>query len=84
MDSAKLKFAVFVLVSCQAGHAKDAAPKFDEPVVKARVEEAAVLDVCPDRTLLEVAEIEVGDCRSHIAKLAPICWHLMDGIISDY
>ncbi len=84
MDSVKLTFAVLVFVSCQAAHAQDASTKIDEPKVKAGVEEAAVLDICPDRTLLEVAEIDVGDCRSHIAKLAPICWHLIDGIVSDY
>ena len=57
--------------------------KYDEPKVKAAVEEAAVLDLWPDRTLLEVAEIEVGDCRSHIAEFAPVCWHLIDGLGID-
>ena len=84
MDSAKLKIAVIIFVSCQAGHAEDAATKYDEPQVKAGVEESTVYLICPDQTLLEVAEIEVGDCRSHIAKLAPICWHLIDPLVSDY
>ena len=84
MNLAKLNFAVLVFVSCQPGHAQDAAAKFDEQQVKAAVEEAAVYLVCPDQTLLEVAEIEVGDCRGHIAKFSPICWHLIDPLVSNY
>jgi hypothetical protein len=42
MDSANLKLAVFIFVSCQAGHAQDAATKHDEPKFRAGVEEAAV------------------------------------------
>ena len=79
-----MSFAVVIFVFCQIGHAQHAVTKYDEPKVKAAVEEAAVLDLWPDRTLLEVAEIEVDDCRSHIAEFAPVCWHLIDGLVSDY
>lgn len=84
MNSAKLKLAVFIFLSCQAGQAQDEMTKYDESQVKAAVEEAGVLDICPDQTLLEVAEIDVGDCRSHLANLAPMCWHIIDPLVSDY
>ena len=84
MNLAKLNLAVLVFVSCQAGHAQDAAANFNEQQVKSAVEEAAVYQVCPNQTLLEIAEIEVGDCRSHIAKFSAICWHLIDPLVSNY
>jgi hypothetical protein len=80
-------YVVAIVIACvlfQSSSAQDATTKHDEPKVKAAVEEVAVLAVCPDQILLEVAEIELEDCRSHVAKIAPICWHLIDRVISDY
>jgi hypothetical protein len=74
---------LLIFFLCLASHALDASTLSDEEKVKAAFEEVAVLDVCPDRTLLELAQLETEDCRSHIAKIAPVCWHLIDGLVSD-
>ena len=84
MDSLKLTFAALIFVSCQAGHAQDAPTHLDESQVKKAVQELTVQDICPNPAFLELAEIEMGDCRSHIAIYAPVCWHIMDPIVVDY
>ena len=84
MNSAKLMVAAIISFSCHAGFAQDASTKFVESEIKAAIEEAAVLNVCPDQALLELAEIVVTNCRTHIAKLAPLCWNMIDRIIPNY
>ena len=79
-----LKFAAIILVCCEAGQAQGAATEFSESEIKRAVEESAVLTICPDQALLEFLDIEVGSCRSHISTFAPVCWHLIDKLVSDY
>jgi hypothetical protein len=84
MDSAKIVAAFFLFVSYQAAYAQDSMGKYDESEVKEAVEEIGVLDICPNQTLLNLAELDVQNCRNRLARLASVCWHIIDPLVSDY
>lgn len=84
MNPARSTVVIILLLAFQAGFAQDAVTKYTEPEVKAAVEEIAVLDICPDRTLLELAELEVQNCQNHLSELAAFCWHIIDQVVPDY
>ena len=79
-----LKLTIAVSVFVQAEYAQGEATKYDGSEVKLAIEEAAVLNVCPDRALLKFAKLEVSNCRDHISKFAPVCWHQIDRVATDY
>ena len=74
----------FLLIICHPGFAQDSIKIYDEPEVKAAVEEIGVLNVCPDQALLKLSEIEVENCRKRLSKLAVVCWHIIDPVIPNY
>lgn len=81
----KVSLLALVLVACIGHDARsEKAAKFQEGEVKANAEEAAVLWVCPNTELLKLLEIDTDDCRDHVAEVIPVCWHLLDKIVSDY
>jgi hypothetical protein len=84
MDLARSSVVIFFLLVFQAGYAQDSEEKYSESEVKAAVEEIGVLNICPDRTLLELAELEVEDCRNRLSKLKAVCWHIIDSVVPDY
>ena len=85
MDSARsiVVVTIFLLVF-QAGYAQDSVAKYLESEVKAAVEEIGVLDICPNQALLELAELEVENCRNRLSKLAAVCWHIIDPVVPSY
>lgn len=84
MDSARLIIAVFVCLFHQIGYAQDSVAMYSESEVKAAVEEIGVLNICPDQSLLKLVELDVENCRSRLAKLAIMCWHIIDPVIPNY
>lgn len=84
MGSARLIVLMFFFLVCQFGYAQEPSAKYTEDEVKMAVEEIGVLDVCPDQALLKLAELEVENCRSRLAILSVVCWHIIDPVVPDY
>ena len=84
MDSAKMIMAIILCLSFQFGYAQDSIAIYSESEVKAAVEEIGVLNICPDQSLLKLVELDVENCRSRLAKLATVCWHIIDPVVRNY
>lgn len=77
-------YVVVLIFAFSCGCAQESIDLSDEATIKKAAEQAAILDICPDTSLLEVVSLELSDCPDKLTLLASACWHVMDEVVRDY